>query len=196
MTQSQVSQIEVRRSRRRTRTVSAFEEGGRVVVAIPAHLSTQDERYWVDRMVERRERSRRRRSSDTALAGRARELSARYLDSRARPASVSWTSNQNTRWGSCTPSRGTIRISDQVQPMPRWVQDYVLLHELVHLLVPGHGPDFWTLVERYPDMPRARGFLDGVAFAQRQVGGEVDDGAQSLAQDEPAGDEPAHGARA
>ena len=49
--------------------------------------------------------------------------------------------------------------------MPDWVVDYVLVHELVHLRVPGHGPDFWELVERYPRAQRARGYLEGVAAA-------------------------------
>jgi hypothetical protein len=48
--------------------------------------------------------------------------------------------------------------------MPPWVIDYVLVHELVHLLVPGHGADFWALVARYPRTERAKGFLEGVAL--------------------------------
>ena len=71
--------------------------------------------------------------------------------------------NQERRWGSCTPSTGTIRLSDRLREMPSYVVDYVLVHELVHLLVPGHGPDFWALVARYPLTERARGFLDGVS---------------------------------
>ena len=41
--------------------------------------------------------------------------------------------------------------------------DYVLVHELAHLLVPGHGPDFWALVEPFPRTERARGYLEGVS---------------------------------
>ncbi len=75
-----------------------------------------------------------------------------------------WVTNQNTRWGSCTPSEGTIRLSHRLRTMPPWVIDYVLVHELVHLLVPGHGADFWALVARYPRTERAKGFLEGVAL--------------------------------
>jgi hypothetical protein len=47
--------------------------------------------------------------------------------------------------------------------MPPWVIDYVLLHELAHLAVPGHGRRFWALLEAYPRTERARGYLEGVA---------------------------------
>ena len=50
--------------------------------------------------------------------------------------------------------------------MPPYVIDYVLLHELTHLLVPGHGPAFWAELEAYPLTERARGFLDGWATAE------------------------------
>lgn len=161
----------MRRSRRRTKTVQAFRENGRTVVAIPDRFTRAEEEEWVARMVARLDHTqRRRRPSDTELAARAERLSARYLEGRARPQSVAWVGNQSSRWGSCTPATGTIRISDQVKGMPGWVLDYVLVHELAHLLAAGHGPDFWAWVERYPHTARARGFLDGVSYAHRQAG--------------------------
>lgn len=161
--------VEVRRSRRRTKTVQAAYEDGRIVVSIPARMSAAEEKQWVDRMVERLERGqRRRRPSDTELMTRARQLSDQYLDGSARPNSVSWVSNQRKRWGSCSPDTATIRISDQVRGMPGWVLDYVLLHELAHLLAAGHGPDFQALTDRYPNKARARGFLEGVSYAGQQ----------------------------
>ena len=92
-------------------------------------------------------------------------LSERYLDGQAEPSSVVWSARQNSRWGSCTPADGTIRLSTRLQGMPDWVVDYVLVHELAHLLQPGHDPAFWALVGRYPRTERARGFLEGVAMA-------------------------------
>ena len=154
--------VEVRRSRRRRRTVSAYREDGRTVVLIPARFSRAEEREWVARMVARLDaREARRRPTDEALTARAKELSQRYLDGLARPTSVVWVANQRTRWGSCTPGDGTIRISSRVQGMPGWVLDYVLLHELAHLIEPGHGPRFWALLDSFPRLERARGFLDG-----------------------------------
>jgi predicted metal-dependent hydrolase len=76
---------------------------------------------------------------------------------------VRWSTEQGKRWGSCSLDDASIRISSRVQGMPTWVLDYVLLHELAHLLHAGHGPQFWALVEVYPKAERARGFLAGVA---------------------------------
>jgi hypothetical protein len=159
-------QVEVRRSAKRRRTVSAYRDGERVIVLIPARFSAAEEHEWVARMVARvAGKQRPRRAGDAELARRATELSGRYLGGRARPVSVQWVSNMRTRWASCTPADRTIRLSRTLQGMPTWVQDYVLLHELAHLLVPGHGPRFWQLLETYPRTERARGYLDGVSAA-------------------------------
>jgi predicted metal-dependent hydrolase len=115
--------------------------------------------------LDARDRRSRRPRGDAELEARAQQLARAYLDPGLRPVSVRWVSNQRGRWGSCTPSEGTIRLSSRLSGMPDWVVDYVLVHELVHLRIPGHGPDFWELVERYPRAQRARGYLEGVAAA-------------------------------
>jgi len=159
-------EVEVRRSPRRRRTVSAYRDGERVVVLMPARLTRAEERRWVQVMLERLARQEARlRPSDEALMSRARELSRRHLGGRAQPRSVRWADNQGGRWGSCTPADGSIRLSTRLQGMPSWVLDYVLVHELAHLLVPGHGADFWAEVSRYPRTERARGYLEGVSAA-------------------------------
>jgi predicted metal-dependent hydrolase len=164
--------VEVRRSARRTRTVAAFWENGTAVVAIPARFTLAQESEWVHRMLDKlhrqgakRAEGKKRPATDAALAAHAAELSATYFGGRAVPTSVRWVSNQNSRWGSATPSEGTIRLSDKLRPMPQWVIDYVLLHELAHLLVAGHNAAFWKLLEAYPDTMRAKAFLEGVSFA-------------------------------
>ena len=156
--------VDVRRSTRRRRTVSAYRDGDRTVVLIPARMSRAEEARWVGLMLERlATQDRRLRPSDDDLQARARDLSRRWLGGRAEPTSVRWVANQGSRWGSCTPIDGSIRLSERLQGMPSWVVDYVLLHELAHLLVPGHGPDFWAEVERFPRTERARGYLEGVS---------------------------------
>ncbi|WP_434741604.1 M48 metallopeptidase family protein [Micromonospora sp. SH-82] len=167
--------VEVRRSQRRRRTVSAYREGERVVVLIPDQFSRAEESEWVDRMLARlAAREGRLARSDTELSERAARLIDLYLaehGTQAVPASVRWVTNQNGRWGSCTPADRTIRISHRLRDMPDWVLDYVLLHELAHLIVPSHNAEFWTLVGRYPRTERARGYLEGVAA----VGGASSD---------------------
>ncbi|MFJ3976661.1 M48 family metallopeptidase [Streptomyces sp. NPDC090021] len=160
--------VEVRRSARRRRTVSAYREGDRTVVLIPARMSEAEERRWVGVMLDKLAAQENKRTlGDAELTERAERLSEQYFDGRARPRSVRWVTNQNTRWGSCTPAEGSIRLSHRLQGMPEYVVDYVLLHELAHLLVPGHGPRFWELLEAYPRTERARGYLEGVVAAER-----------------------------
>ncbi len=184
-------EIEVRRSARRRRTVSAYRDGERIVVMIPGRFTRAEEAEWVAKMVARLDtgtrRGSRRHGTDTALSRRAAELSNRYLDGLARPASVRWVGAMRSRWASCTPVDRTIRLSERLREMPSWVQDYVLVHELTHLLVPGHGPDFWSLVARYPRTERARGYLDGVSAAAH-LG--IDDDLSDDAADARAADQP------
>jgi predicted metal-dependent hydrolase len=165
-TSSSAPVVEVRRSRRRRRTVAAYREDDKVVVLMPARFTRAEEREWVATMLARLENSeRRRRPSDAALAKRAAELSTRYLEGKARPLVVRWVDNQHSRWGSCTPSDRSIRLSTRLQGMPSWVVDYVLVHELAHLLDVGHTPQFWAMVDRYPRAERAKGYLEGVSAA-------------------------------
>ena len=89
------------------------------------------------------------------------------------PASVRWVDNQQTRWGSCTPQDRTIRISSRLASVPLWVLDYVLVHELAHLVHADHGAEFWTVVARYPKVARAQGFLEGLSWTAHRDGPEA-----------------------
>jgi len=161
-------EVEVRRSKRRRRTVSAYKDGDRIVVMIPASLSRAEEAEWVETMLTRLERSeQRRRPSDDDLLQRALALSDRYLGGLATPESVRWVENQRSRWGSCTPGDRTIRLSARLRGMPSWVIDYVVVHELAHLLESGHDAKFWAWVDRYPHAERAKGYLLGWSAAAK-----------------------------
>ncbi|MFD1213465.1 M48 family metallopeptidase [Arthrobacter sp. GCM10027362] len=172
--------VVVKRSNRRRRTVSAAWRDGAAVISIPGHFTRTQELLWVRRMLEKLEErpaGTGRTRSDEELLRRARELSGRFLGGRAQPAGIRWVSNQNGRWGSATPARGTIRISDKIDGMPVWVVDYVILHELAHLLEAGHGPGFWQLLSGYPHLDRAKAFLEGAAYAMgRGLGDDPLDG--------------------
>ena len=162
-------EIEVVRSARRKRTISAHRDGDRIVVSVPARISRAEEQKWVALMVARVLASEAKlRPSDDELLERAQTLSAGYLGGRATPASIRWVDNMSSRWGSCTPSDRTIRLSRRLSGMPQYVVDYVLLHELAHLLVPGHGKAFWAELAGYPQLERAQGYLEGVSATVSQ----------------------------
>jgi predicted metal-dependent hydrolase len=103
--------------------------------------------------------------SDEKLFARALDLACRYLPEGPEPTTVRWVANQNRRWGSCTPADRSIRLSTRLQSMPGWVVDYVLVHELAHLVEPSHSGAFWNLVHRYPKSERAEGYLEGISAA-------------------------------
>ncbi len=160
-------EVEVRRSTRRRRTVSAHRDGDRIVVLVPAAMSRAAERRWVREMVARVRRAEQRSTSHDDLAERARVLSDRWLGGLAAPDSVRWVDNQQSRWGSCTPGDRSIRLSSRLQGMPSWVVDYVLVHELAHLLEPSHDDRFWAWVDTYPQAEKAKGYLLGWSAAAR-----------------------------
>ncbi|GAB2765988.1 putative metal-dependent hydrolase [Amycolatopsis magusensis] len=162
--------IEVRRSKRRRRTVTAYREGETLVVLIPAMMTRAEEAHWVAEMQRKLQRTESRRASparesDAALLARCAELSARYLDGEANPAVVRWVPPMRTRWASCTPADASIRVSERLRDVPPWVLDYVLVHELAHLKVAAHNAEFWALVRRYPKTERAMGYLEGLSSA-------------------------------
>ena len=115
--------VEVRRSARRRRTVSAYRDGDRTIVLLPARMSRAEEQRWIAIMLERlatqeRRSARRAARGDAELGRRAAELSRQYLGGVPKPKSVRWVTNQGSRWGSCTPVDGTIRLSDRLATMP------------------------------------------------------------------------------
>src|SRR6195952_626784 len=98
--------IEVRRSTRRRRTVSAYREGDKIVILMPARTSKSQEQQLITEMVDRVTRREAKAASSGARAGdsqlvqRARQLSNTYLEGRAQPVSVRWVTNMHHRWGS------------------------------------------------------------------------------------------------
>lgn len=146
--------VEIVRSARRKRTTAARMVGDTLRVHVPSWMSAADEQRWAD---EWSRRFRRRMAADRVdLAARAEQL-ARHHDL-PRPSSIRWA-EMETRWGSTTPATGSVRLSSAVARFPRWVVDYVIVHELAHLVQPDHSPAFWALVARYPKAERARGYL-------------------------------------
>ncbi|TDS87276.1 M48 family metallopeptidase [Nesterenkonia aurantiaca] len=163
-------QVLVVRSARRTRTITADQVAGTLRLRVPVRLSQreiEDHARAFQKKLSRR--AARRPRSDEELAQRARALSTRYFDGVPQPQAVSWSTQQHQRWGSTTSTTGTIRLSARLREMPVWVQDSVLVHELAHLIEPGHGAEFKALIAKYPRTAEADAFLAGVSWADRHA---------------------------
>ena len=162
------AEIRVIRSSRRKRSISAYREQGAIVISVPAKLSNSKVSQVIPEMVEKiLSREAREKISDSELFDRAHALLQRYLpEFIVTPASVTWRA-MNERWGSCTTVDRTIRISDRLNGAPGYVVDYLLVHELIHLQVPDHGPDFELLLARFEESDKASAYLDGYEAGAR-----------------------------
>jgi predicted metal-dependent hydrolase len=161
--------VEVVRSRRRRKTVEAQMVDGVIRVSVPASMSAQDEQTYVADLVAKIDR--KYRSGHVDLDARAAALARRY--DLPRPRSVRWADNQRSRWGSCSIATREIRISTRLADCPSWVLDYVLVHELAHLVHADHGRAFDALVARYPKAERAIGYLLAKDLADEPVDASV-----------------------
>lgn len=77
--------------------------------------------------------------------------------------------DMRTRWGSCTPATGRIRVNTRLAAYPPTCLDYVVAHELTHLAEASHNKRFHSLLACvYPDEARARALLrkDARAIAE------------------------------
>lgn len=162
-------EIEIVRSARRGKTVSARVVNGRMVVQAPAAMSDDELQPIITKFQQRFAKRQIKRSlDDQILWRRAQELNRQYFAGALVWQSITWTADQEQRWGSCTPERGTIRLSHRLAEVPDWVRDYVLMHELAHLREANHGPRFWRWVNQYPKTERARGYLMALAGAEAE----------------------------
>ena len=155
------------RSAKRKKTVSAELKNGELVVRAPARMSDRELAPIIEKLQKRlRKKTNRIPKTDDDLEAMAQQLNQTYFSGRLKWQSIRYVTNQNRRFGSCTPSLGTIRLSDRLASMPDWVLKYVIVHELAHLEEANHGPNFWALVNRYPLTERARGYLMAIGLEE------------------------------
>ena len=172
-----LAKVEVRRSKRAKRNITAYRDNEKTVVTVPTRMAKRDIDAYVVELVNRLDDRDERLSSQKLLEQRARQLSVKYLDqdlfqTHSVPVTIRWVTNQNSRWGSCTPADGAIRLSHRMQRMPNFVIDLVIFHELIHLLVTDHSAAFYELMQRYPDHEKAKAYLDGYSHAQQHLTAE------------------------
>jgi predicted metal-dependent hydrolase len=168
-------EILVIRSTRRKKSSSAYRQGGRIVISIPARMSKAEESQVVPELIAIiRAREAAKTPLESALADRIDQLLTELApEIDERPLSVSWRPMRE-RWGSCTTADRTIRISDRLQLAPAYALDYVLFHEAIHLRYFDHGPDFTETLARFEDSELASAYLDGYEAAERALAAPVE----------------------
>lgn len=155
-----LANVKIIRSAKRKKTIQAKMVNGKLWIYLPSGMTKAEEQKWIEQMSKKFDRRRRRQklNSDGILKKRARQLSKQYFND-ALGFDIQYVTNQTSKFGSCTPKTRMIRVSDRIAAMPQWVQDYVIIHELAHLIYPNHSKKFWEKVYQYRYTERAKGYL-------------------------------------
>ena len=159
--------VKVIRSKRRKKSISGELKNGTLIIRAPSRMTNRELQPHIESLkkkLARRKKRSRAPQGDDALEKIARELNRKHFSGKLKWTSIRYVTNQNKRFGSCTPATGEIRISDRLQAMPKWVLTYVIMHEIAHLAEANHRAAFWDLTNRYPLTERARGYLMAVGM--------------------------------
>jgi len=154
-------QVKITRTSRRKKTIAARMDNGVLCVFCPANIS-QD---FLEKTVEkfkikfRKQALKKQLNRDKDLRTVAAELNRKYFQGKLVVNSIEYVTDQKSKFGCCNYHKKTIRIAHCIAAMPEWVRDYVVVHELAHLLVPDHSKAFWGLVANYKLAERAKGYL-------------------------------------
>ncbi len=166
--------IQFQREQRKTLSIKITREGSLLMKA-PLTMREHEierfirqKRYWIYKQTKRvieenQNRVYRSKEEVTALKRQAREVLTKKSDDYKEILHVNYTririGDQKTRWGSCS-SKGTISYNWRLILMPERIQNYVVVHELCHLLEMNHSPAFWKKVsEVLPDYQSSRKWL-------------------------------------
>lgn len=142
------------------------EPDGRIVISAPygtpdfeVAAFVRSKRGWIDRNVIRiKDRAEAHPEPETRAEKEARRkdlkrrIAARlpYIEEITGLRSNGWTvRDMHTRWGSCNTSTHHLNFSLMLATRTDEELDYVILHELVHTVIPGHGPDFYAMMDGF-----------------------------------------------
>ncbi|MBR0507987.1 MAG: M48 family metallopeptidase [Clostridia bacterium] len=124
---------------------AVFPDGDRIVLALKGGSTPEKRKALLDAW--RKER----------LQAEIKTLLPRWSERTGLVPSAWTVRDMTSRWGSCNPKTGRITLNLQLSRFPAICLEYVILHELAHLKVHGHGPDFKTLLTEYmPDWKERR----------------------------------------
>ncbi len=157
--------VKIIRSAKRKRTIQAKMVNGTLWIYFPSGMTKDEEQKWIKEMKNRFAKKKRQQKLNKkgSLQKRAQQMNQQYFDG-ALQYYIKYVANQTSKFGSCTPKTKMIRISDRIATMPQWVQDYVIIHELAHLIHPNHSKKFWKTVHQYKYTERAIGYLIAIGM--------------------------------
>lgn len=166
--------VKLCRSNRRTLSVTVTDKG-ELFVKAPLAMSEKQiqrflnqKRFWIYKQVKHQLECAQKRVSRSEeevrrLTEQARTVLTARTEYYAKILQVEYQririGNQRTRWGSCS-SKGTLSYNWHLILMPETILDYVVVHELCHLIELNHSPRFWSRVEEVlPDYQERRTWL-------------------------------------
>lgn len=161
--------LALRVSRKKVKNINVRLVGTELRVSAPRWVSENelhDAIQSLARRLVRRERARKVNTEHDALE-LARRVARKFPD-RPEIMAARFSTGQISRWGSYSTRTRTIQLNAALRPMPSWVLEAVVAHELAHIRHPDHSVAFWNLLRRVcPETDRARYFLEGVSWLGR-----------------------------
>ncbi|MFH1440477.1 MAG: M48 family metallopeptidase [Candidatus Omnitrophota bacterium] len=156
-----ITDIKINRSRRRRRTASARLIDNVMHVYVPENISAGRLEEVIDSFKKKIFRNilKDKLNKGKSLDEIAKAINNKYFGGKIYISSIEYVTNQNYKYGCCDFTAKKIRISHRIAQMPDWVRDYVIVHEMAHLIEPNHSKAFWEIVSRYKLAERARGYL-------------------------------------
>jgi len=166
-----IAEIKIIRSLKRKKTVSARLNNGVLAVYAPSGIPDKELQPIIARFEERLLKKKLKREMDRKqdLKEIAEKLNKKYFGGHLKITSIEYSTNQNSRFGCCNLKTGGILISHRLASMPDWVRDYVIVHELAHLIVPNHGKSFHDLTAKYQWKERAIGYLMAKGYQEEET---------------------------
>src|SRR4030067_1352353 len=154
-------EIKVIRSPNRKKTIQARMVEDTLYVYLTLGMQHEEERKIIEKMKKKIDKKMQKKqiNNDDYLITKFDEVNVKFFQGKLKVNSIEFVTNQERVNGSCTPNKGTIRLSHKLLDMPKWVLDYVIMHEMTHLVHPNHSKAFWTKADESKYTARATGFL-------------------------------------
>ncbi|MCK5760063.1 MAG: M48 family metallopeptidase [Candidatus Delongbacteria bacterium] len=150
--------VVIQRSKRRKKTLQAVLKGDTVKVLVPFTTGDIEINKFLDKFLKKLERKNIILNNDKELLSRANKLKKKFIPD-APDFTIVFQESLKRTWGKCFTNQRKIVINPVLATYPKWVLDFVIVHEIAHLLIPNHGKEFRELVDRFKLKERAVGFL-------------------------------------